>query len=395
MEEIQTPTPVVDAPIQTPAADVTNVAPQMDGSAPPTKNKRVIKIIVAVFGVVLAVGGLFTAVSLADAYQKLPFSHPVTSNFGKSLIVNIPFLPKTPELVIEKSVEVHKYVSTADFIVSLATESQSFSEFLGSSDVDVVVEGQVDWTDKDNPVGSADFNVSNQFRAKSVMLPDQLYLQINQVPQSLLGMASVYTSLDPVMISDALLDKWVFFDQSSPRNEARNSLNETKDSETAFDEFYQDLMEVFAQENISDNVSMEQTEKDGVRVYHIAAEFNGNEIEDILNAMSEKDDKYEVFSTGMNYSEILKKLNINAYIDQKTFYLHTLNINFEYDNQATLNTYRSSGLGAASLLQPEKYRVALSLQLLNVGKVVSVQAPAYSIPLEDFIAQLGQLVGAE
>ena len=250
-----------------------SIKPSGRGSSP--KVGVILGAVISLFLVVF--GGLF-GFGVLVAYGQIEVPSEKLQAVIQNAIFRLPFMPKTPMYVLQAMISAHEEVASAHVEASLATQSESISDIIGTQDLDLAISGDVDVTDSDNPIASLNFKLSTDFDADLIVLDSALYARVNKLPQELtgmfLGLGGEDASLDPLM------NKWVWFDTSELDTEAREALEENV-SEEEIDEEFEMLFDRVVDEVLVKDLRITSDEVEGDAVHKLELELDGSDIDAI------------------------------------------------------------------------------------------------------------------
>lgn len=390
-----------------PAQAAAPVADKVPG-APVKKKKSKARFVVLPLIILLCLLFLAGGAGILAAYGKIPVKDQKLKDKITELVFQIPFIPKTPEYVLKKSVLAHKEVASARIEASLASSSKSLASLLGSQDFDMSVVGAFDFGDSENPKTSFQVKLANQLDMEARTINKDAYVRINKIPavvSSLLMMG-----MGKEMDYSPLLARWVYIEGSALDTEAREILNEKKDVEdkTLFDDVYQDMVKKVFTEKILPVVVMSTEEVDGFSTHKLTLELSGDlldevvyEIEDIALEKQKKAD-IETKSKEKKPSEVIEKINLEVWIDKKSYYLRKLSLFTSIKSGSLFDSAESKGaMGSMGTFDPsfllpeieEKVGLVFLLKISQIGEPVKVQVPAEYMTMEEFMAEVMELMG--
>ncbi len=385
-----------------PPSPQVNNAPEQPSPPTKKKNKTVLVITFLLLLFLVLSTGIGFATLAAIAYGKVNVADNRIKNFASSIVMSLPFMPKTPEYVIQRSVEAHKKVSGAYVDASIASNSKGVSDILtpitGLSNLDVSITGPVDFSNNDYKA-DVTIKLGNQFDSNLIFTNEHLYLKLNKIP----AFVSAYLSPSSSTPNQAL-NKWVDFDLSPLKTEANKELNKgRKDGEEGFDLAYSKLAKQVLSEKVAPKIKMSAVTVDGNKSYKLSLELTGQDLEEIDQELNKSNKDASKKGTGKNMMkspppgyrskyDYIKKVNLEWFIDAKTYFMSKLT------TKATL-AYDSNSL--SMFMNPsynfmpypgnkpkEDMEIVMVLKLSRVGEKFNIVKPAISIDQEEFFKLL-------
>ncbi len=394
---------VTQAPPPPPTPDMPQISTVSEEiSSEDGGKKKPWKIILILFLVLSILGGsLLTGAGVMVAYGKISLENEELRNTIVNLVFSLPFIPKTPEYIIGKSVIAHKDVSSATVEASLASSSKSVADLFGNQNFDLAISGPVDFTDEKQPKASIRVQLTNEFDAEFRVLDEDLYFKIDKIPTVVTSMFTAMLEGGPEFQGfDSLLGVWVHHSMETLDTEARKTLEENTADEDAFDEAYQEFVDRVFRAKILPIVEMTSADVDGHMTHELYVDLSDQlidevfeEIEDI--AQQQRGAMLDIEEKGPRPSEFIKKLQITLWIDKDSYYLRKATVATQFDNSAFQESLqgRSSMYGSLVPSLNEKVDMVFSLKLSDIGLPVLVEAPTDAMSLEEFMTEAMRSLG--
>jgi hypothetical protein len=363
------------------------------------KTGRRLRWIVIPLTIILLLLSSVVGVGVLVAYGKIPVKNRELRNQIIDIVFSIPFIPKTPEYVLKRSLLAHRDVSSAVIDASLATGSESIANIFGMQNFDMSIKGPIDFTDRKNPKASLQVQLTNQLDVELKVIKKDIYFKLNKIPTMLFSMFMMFGGSQDSTSLDPLLNKWVHYETSSLETEARKRLDESGDKEEIFDEVYQDLIDRVFIGKIMPSVKMSSEEIDGFKTHKLHLDLSGELIDEIYKELRqiEKEQsgaRLDVEETGPRPSEVIENIKLSLWIDKSKYYLRKAEVQTKVDSGAYSRQGTSSSMYGSMLPSlNEKFEMALSLKLSEIGKPVQVSVPSTYISIEEFTTEALKLLG--
>lgn len=366
----------------------------------PKKSSRILlKVVLGlVIFFVLLLGGMVLITGLA-AYDKIEIPNKTVHYGIKYIVQSIPFMPKTPDMIIAKSILVHKDVSTAKVKASLAMESNEFQELFGiGNNLDLLIEGPMDFSDPENPKLDVKINLINEFDADVRIIDETGYFRVNKIP---LFVYAIFGIVTDDFSDNPVLERWVSYDLSQLETDARDALNEQKDESEKAESIIESKLGELMTDKLVPLMVLTDDEVDGFKTYKITMDFDSakwNELEtDMLRILELPESNRSVTE---EEAFIVDNAQLSIWIDKDNYYtrkmLFVLNATADYKNQLNVLGAKSMVLGdkvnraEMDLSDPSatKFSTALALNLSEFGEVFEINPPENPIDAETFVMEV-------
>lgn len=363
--------------------------------APIEKKSKKGLIILSVFLLIvflLVVGaGSF---AYAVAYEKIKLdNYPDLQKKVSYFVIGLPFMPKTPKFLLERSALAHQDVTKQSFDISVAIDSNDLASSLGLNQIDLQAKGALDYSDPKNFIIVTEVSITKDFNLELRKKDKTLYFKINKLPTYLFAFLGLNSDqLDPV------LNKWVSYDTSPLDTEARKQIQEDKQVDPLSEEFLDENFSKFFDEEVLSKMKLTETEENGIKLYKITVVADAGLIDhvgDILEqeAMKQKGAQLNrtLESEPQKLSEIVKKLDWEIYIDKKEYYTRKILISAdaEFDNANYTSLYLNPSTPSS---QRQTMSIAFAAKSDNFGKEVTVDLPSSSMTFEEFTNVLSEIM---
>lgn len=350
---------------------------------PPTKKPLsgliAILIIAAFFLILFLAGSALWAV----AYESIDIGNPTLQKSISTFMQDLPFAPKTPSYLLEKSMMAHQKISRHSFNISLAAQNNAPTSSLGLGNIDIQVVGDVDFSDPLNIQLVLNGKYNKDFNIDITKKDQLVYFKLNQFPAILTTFLGVEASK-----TAELTNRWVMYDTSPLLTDARKRLDEQPQTSVT-QEYIQKSLTYLQDKTITKEMVVTADTIDGISAYKIHFTPNPATIDYLGEKMNEENRKKypDLYKNQPKLSQTVKDLTLDLWIDTKDFYSRKLEF------VATLSTNPSGAMGYMSGLSPvmstgSEYKVASSLTLSNFGKEVVLQVPPTAIPWEQWLSEL-------
>jgi len=352
----------------------------------PTKaRKPLIGGLLVVVLLILVFGTL--SVSALISYGKIPIKNKVVRDKISGIFFKIPFLPKTPEYILKKSIETHSKLSGSKFDISLATEAGSLSSIVGTNSLDFSMKGKTDLSDVDNMRTESNIKVSG-FDVDFKVIKKDLYFNIHDISTTII----VLMGYEDSNALDSLMDTWVHYEIPDYDTRAREQLDETKKS--LFDETYEKLMGDVYYEKVVKKMKVTNEVYNGEKVFKLTSELNNEsltEIVELLEALgSEQSGILGIMAANSVTNSPFDSITTDLYITRDKYYMV----------QADVHIVTSSDLGSlfygygSGYMLPEipdvgldqpKAELVISIGLSGFDEDLDIVAPTEAISSDEFL----------
>lgn len=352
--------------------------------------KRFIIIILIVFlGLFVFTTGVFAMV----AYGKLPIGSPKFRVAVADTFMSLPFMPKTPEYVIRRSMKKSVGIKKFGFDASLAVDGAGDILGLSTASFDLNAKGALDLSDSKNPSGHVKLLLAKDFdldlRAKNKIV----YVKLNKFPQTILTMLSAFGF--PQSIMNDIINQWFYFDTTPLETEARK-IQESKEDNTdkKARQVNEALFDALANGTIKLKNSMVSEKLDKLTVYKITTIVDAKAISStqrvISKALDEEKkpiDKKREEKIEKSVAETLSDIEVISYIDKSGYNLRKIAIFFkvrEPRRDSALGSNIEVFSGPLSLGSMDKeIPVSMVFSYNSIGEPVNVDIPKDSLSINE------------
>lgn len=333
------------------------------------------------------------------AYGKVNIENKELREKIVNIVFSIPFLPKTPEYILARSVAAHQEVSSANFDASLASSSESVASLIGSNNFDLSIKGPVDLSDKKHPKLDLHLQLTSELDGEIKLIDQDLYFRINKIPTVLVSMVTASLGDAPGFEGlDPLLGVWVHHKLETLDTEARRVLEEDKEEEP-LDEVYREFIDRVFREKILPEVQMSKDFVDTFETHKLYVDLSGNLIDEVFEEIESiererRGARIDVREKGPRPSEVIKKLVISLWVDRDSYYLRKVTVQVSMDNSALSEDLAgSSYYGSLVPTFKDTVDAVFSLKLSDIGMPVEVTAPQEFMTTEEFTTEAMKLLG--
>lgn len=384
--------PRVTSSVQVPQTVVEQKAQSGLTDTPQSKKKQHLPIVIflIIFLFIFIFGGLVTAV----AYGKISLGKPSFERKIEKIVLSLPFMPKTPKYILESAALAHQKISKHSFDISLAINSDSSIPFYGLDQLDVLVNGKVDYSDSENIITSFNASLGNDANVTVRKKSTLFYIKINKIPAFL----SFFLPIDEKLTS--VLENWVTYDTRALTTTARNHLEEKSPNKSTTQELIEEIIQNTLDDKILDVISLSQEKLDGASVYKLRLTATDELVDYLGNKVKKQSrDKLNTFNNQQGetkeefkLSEVVRNLEVEIWIDEKDHYLRKSITFFNFDTKES-SAYYPSGLipEVAPIEGEQKISVSIASQFSNFGDQVIVETPTQSITFEELFKLIGEI----
>lgn len=302
----------------------------------------------------------------------------------------LPLVPVPPELVLAQAAKTMQEVEQLDLDLSLAVTSESLSSMFGSSDIDVVVKGPVNFENDKKPKAALNISTNNQLNA-DIIVDGDMYFRINQIPQTILGVVMGVSDENSETVR-GLLNRWVHYSKTEVESNARNTIEQETTSQDP-SETLSEKMNILLKEEIVPLLESESVEYGGEKVSQISATLQGQVVNDLVSAMAAESTttRRMIDSEDILPSDYIKNIKLTMIVD-KAFMLRKIELYLLVDNSGLVDKWSKDRIGSAVPLTKETVELAVVGEMSNFGQASPIVTPADYVELEDFIAEVMTLV---
>ena len=354
--------PLVPQPTPQPMNVVAPAALTPEPENPKSKKKIMVAAIIIVLVILTTAlaGGVY-----AIAYEKITLPDQELQRRISHFTMSLPFTPKTPRYVLERSLMTHTGVTKHSFNISLAIDSSGLASILGlSGKLDILAKGAIDYSDPKNIIYYADIDLPQTASFKLRKPDNNLYIKIENVNQATLAILGI----DKTTFEQANAN-WISYEVITLDTPARQRVEEQ--SQPFTDRLREKIADAIDEPDLI-NKTLGEDIINGVEVYKITATID----EDFFTDMA-------------GYYPSVDQMKLEIYIDKKDFLVRRLATNTTISQSAVLSAQAQSLPGM--IVPPTGNEVAflaVVADFSDYSSEVTVEKPPTSISVEEFIAQL-------
>lgn len=378
-----------------PTPPKTSSVGETSGKLKPKPKLKLLIILVLVVLLFVLIG-----VTWAVAYEKVKIDkYPDVQRKVSHIIQSLPFMPKTPKFLIEKSIQAQKQVGKLSYNISAAYDSPGLMNTLGVgyTKFDIEAKGAVDYTNTLSPIVDLNASITKDFNFEVKLKDNILYFRINKIPTFLLSLAGL--SLEQIQ---PIMNVWASYDTSPLATEARKQIEEEMETEQITTEALEDFYQKYIDEKVLSKMTVSSEELDGHKVYKVRLDADP-ELVDHIGKIVEQD-SVNTYDTGPqgNYSvqdyklsDFVKKLVLEIFVDKKQYYIRRFNVLTDFEADEVTSDYPNSvGSFNMDLLSgAQKASFSLSANFSDFNKDVSLELPTDFISFDEFTARLTKITG--
>ncbi|MBN1162606.1 hypothetical protein JXA34_02570 [Patescibacteria group bacterium] len=372
------------------------------------KGRKTISVLgVMLFVVIFFILTVGTVLALI-AYEIIPMKNEEVKNAITDIVMKVPFLPKTKSYIFKSMAEAHKNLKSVYLDASFATSAAGLQDVIGMTDFDMSVKGPIDLRDEENMKMSLNINVTNQLDMELRVLDNFLYFKVNTLPTLIKSFFGV-TSGEAF---DDLLGVWVQQDISPFESEARDTLDEFKETEETPEKPEITVFREFVRDEIVPKFTQTTEEVDGFKTYKLSVRMEGEEIKDLYRKLgeelqqvydemseSEKRDSlngtdFSTYDFDLDDVDVVESLSINLWVDKKDYYMRKTSIIVRLDGEALSKSTSSMGgsevlpmvLGDSTTTEPVD--LTFVIKFSDFGSNFGIVAPEEYVDIESWVEDL-------
>ena len=274
-----------------------------------SKKNKVVAISVIAF--LLVITGIVTT-SILIAYEKMSFPDSLIKESITYSIVNLPFMPKTPKYVVQKSLIENPKIKSGNMDLSLALSGDSVTNLVDINSFDLNIKGPFDYTDLNNPLFDLDIT-SQDLDITLLSANEKLYLKMSEIP------ALVFSTIGTdESVFENIQNNWYYYDYSGLDTDARQELDEMQ---SQLDLENQQEMTEYYNEILAPNLSMEKETIDDIKTYKMHLDVTPKFMQDTYIFFSDDlADDYPISEE--DFSEYFETFTIDIWVTEKEYYLY-------------------------------------------------------------------------
>lgn len=361
--------------------------------------------LVAVFSLLV----ILIVITLSFLTVYTPLKIPLFESYNKELnlfFYRLPLFPKTSEQIlinaVDKNAEIRSYHPNFSLTATLGSST------IEAAGLDLVIAGPVA-LDEDSMsfdvVAQAAVNYQGQkyeVKAKAVQIKNELYVKMDSVSDSILGMLASFTggyagasqTLSNSQIQNnlaRLFPYWIAYGRQGIDSEARRELNRSAPQRSIVDTARTGAQDFLLKSNVLPSVKkMDNEEIEGVDSYHLVFKPTREELRKLYDEYKSQNPNNNPASLDLSNEFIngIDSVDINIWIGKKDAIFRKSSIVMSV-NLGFLEKLASTGqnpyLGYASMLGVNpKLHISSVLTLKDVNKEFTFQHPSPTIAYMDF-----------
>lgn len=337
-----------------------------------------------ILGLFLVIFLLFITATVLFAYDKLPIKNQELQDKIANVLMSIPFMPKTPRYVLEKSSEAHLKITKFSFDASIAADSNSFSSLTGSDKFDAQVKGKIDYSDINKPLAKFNVQLTKEF-GLDILTKDQVgYFRINKIPGVLSAMMIGFGISED--IQNMVVGKWVMKDVKPLDTEARAILEKNAGEESIVQKQFENYLKAFANRDILSRLTMKEEKNDGLNEYHINFSPDDKTVdmfwEEFVKEELQKTTTSEKLPSDYKISDNIKNIAIDMWIDKKTYLIQKSTLSFNIESSSSSSTIDNP---IGMIAPTQAISVAIGVKFSDFDKAFTVEVPKNAVDLDDLM----------
>lgn len=382
-------------PTKTPEVFSQNPTQKLDNPKPykPKKFNLLAVFLIILFFIIASFSGLAYAVS----YKNVSLGLPEIEQKISHIVMGIPFTPKTPKFIMEKSAIVQKDMSKYSFNASMSAKSDDLKSLVQTDELNMEFTGKIDATDLENAKFELNGSITKQFNFDLKSLDQKLYFKINQIPELIFALLGIdQKTLDP------LLNQWVSYDFSNLETQASEYLDSNKKMQSPTEYYTQENLEKWLEFATSDdfqkNITLEEEEIFGKKAFKINIKVN----EELFAKIEEMEkeiygDNYSQVNSE-DFSKIFENFEISLWIEKEAYYTRKIassfTLNFDTKGLTPLTTDVLGAKASQKVLGDNTYQtmpkinMAFVMTIDDIGKEIIIDIPIQTTTLEEYILKL-------
>lgn len=354
-----------------------------------------ILVLITFLVAVLSIGvvGVF-----AVAYQGLSFRNKAMDNFATGLVMNLPFVPKTPRYVLSVVAKNFQSVSKIAIDATLSYEAEKAEIALGENKFVAEVGGFIDYSDNLKPKFQITSSVNKEL-VFQVRKPDesQIYFKLDKVPESwaktFLGSTNDLSGVIPYWVN---YDLTPFLIDSGGKNQWSEASKDIRRR-----------MFVFDDPRVRSAITISEVTEEGRRIYRLVFKPDDNLADYFFDKLG------DIKTGSLKQSKTIKNFQISVSVDRERLLISRITVSSEYltpsksflmnqylniitqeNGQASASggweqTIKASQSGepirlAGSNADTTKTFIKLDLRFKDFNKSVPIEVPKNAISFEEY-----------
>lgn len=369
----------------------------------PDNKANILLIILIIVPILLLI--LIGTGAVLVAYEKVSIGDKTIQQNVSNLVMALPFMPKTPKYILNKSLEAQIGVDRFTFDLSIAATSPSFTSLFGSSNLDFSAKGPVDYTDLKNPAVTLDLK-SKDIDINYILKDEFHYFKVNHIPavfDVILAEMGFGSASD---LEKVFLNKWFYIDGKPLDTEARRELEKNKQtSQYPANDYIDKLFTTLNQKEFSSMIQLNKEKMDSFSTYKIHFEPSDALLDKLYVELSKNSSGVSnPYLANAKISNIITKLKMDSWIDDKDFYLRKMLISYEIKTNSPPTTtganVDTAYMGApyaplSPFASSGPIPVTFSLVLSDYGKVIAINKPEQATNIDDLFKTLSEQVASQ
>lgn len=374
-----------------PLAQANTAAPISQNITPLPRKKRWLWLLLLLVFILI---GSFSGLTWAVAYEKIDLGNPGLQKNVTNLVLSLPFTPKTPKYIVESSIRAHKNLKKQSFKISIAAESNNFSNLINTNKLDLEMKGNIDYSDTKNPQFSLNASITKEFNVDIVKKDALVYFKVNKYPSEILSIFGINSG----PIDSILLNKWFSYDSTPLNTEARKYLDENKEQKSLVEGSISENLKNFLDEKIFKSIVVSSEDFESHPTYRLRFAPSAEVIDDIGQIIEEerqKDSKYksDESDAGLNsnkkLSNYLKSLTVDFWFDKSKYYIRNIVISMKLtvstDAYSGISNMIPGGFGTLSLPEDKETLIVAAAKFNNFGEAFNIETPKESMTMETLV----------
>ncbi|MFA6982257.1 MAG: hypothetical protein WC243_04540 [Patescibacteria group bacterium] len=376
---ISSESPVSDTAPTEPISTFVGPPKEFVPSAPekPKKGFNPVFVLVPLFVILgLVVGSAFFVVYGQASF--IPFEVKMAVS---SIVLRIPFLPKTTEYVLLSAANANKSIKSGSIDASLALSSQVIAEVMETTDLDLTVKGAFDFKDEANSMSDLNFKYGEYVDFNLLTLPKNSFFRINRVDPQILSFLATLEEED----LSSLMNVWVKTERSMASS-AREKLEDEK-AKSQIDDLPREDLIAFFKEDMLPRMQMTTETGESSGSYRMKLDIDQDLLQKFISRLGSEG---VTEAEDINNDLRIENGQLEILVDSKSYYIDQLSLNLVFvPTIPTISFPESEGttnvLGDST---PTEVRIAFVVNLSDHGASLALQEPDQSITIDEYVERL-------
>lgn len=311
----------------------------------------------------------------AITYDYIKINNSKISVPISEFVQNLPFTPKTAKFLLTHTAKAQEKITKENFDFSISSRSKEYNNVFNSNTIEAAAKGSIDYSDLKNVRFSINTSLTKFFNADIRSIDNKAYFKINSFPLTI----AAFFGLDETNVKELTKD-WIVYDMTPLNTEASKILDQEVTDETNNNDFIKKVEKVLFNEEVLSKISVSEEKINNTNYHKLHFAPDLETIDNLEKAINDEFRDKAVISS-KKASESIQDLEINMWIEKKTYNLKKLTTSLKANNESVISGSQKSTTD-----------FAMSYTLSNIGEEVKVEVPQSSITTDIFILNVQNMI---